>query len=169
MESKKQSKQVCFALDESKHSVHALSWVFVNLLKPGDKLNTIVIVDHEEDVEPTKSRAKTLLRAVWESHVVDVYMSLTVLTGKPGKQICNYVKEVSPDTLVLGSAGKTHVEGLMVGSVSNYCIANASCAVVVVRLTEKVEHRGRELTVEESDRIAKRSCSPYWFDEKHKV
>jgi hypothetical protein len=50
------------------------------------------------------------------------------------KEICAVVDERRPDFLVLGSAGKTRVKGLIVGSVSNFCVSNANCAVIVVRM-----------------------------------
>jgi hypothetical protein len=60
-----------------------------------------------------------------------VDLSVQVLVGKPGKvcgytsnleEICALVDKRKPELLVLGSAGKTHLKGFMVGSVSSYCV-----------------------------------------------
>ncbi|KAI8800772.1 hypothetical protein BJ742DRAFT_63167 [Cladochytrium replicatum] len=132
------AKLVVFALDESDHSVAALNWTFDYILKDGDKLTVSVVIDKEGDRDATISRVKTLLRAVWQTTTLQVSMSMRVLVGKKaGEQIVGLVDELSPAMLVLGSAGKNHVTGFLVGSTSNYCIANAKCAVIVARLDEE--------------------------------
>ncbi|KAI8813205.1 hypothetical protein BJ742DRAFT_475134 [Cladochytrium replicatum] len=139
-------KLVVFALDESDHSVAALNWTFDYILKDGDKLTVAVVIDKESDRD-TISRVKTLLRAVWQTTTLQVSMSMRVLVGKKaGEQIVGLVAELNPAMLVLGSAGKNHVTGFLVGSTSNYCVANATCAVIVARLDEEAEARGRGLS-----------------------
>jgi nucleotide-binding universal stress UspA family protein len=53
--------------------------------------------------------------------------------GGPRETICQVVKEESADFLVIGSRGLGTLERLMLGSVSDYIIHHAACAVVVVR------------------------------------
>jgi nucleotide-binding universal stress UspA family protein len=53
--------------------------------------------------------------------------------GGPRETICQVAKEVGADFLVIGSRGLGTVERLMLGSVSDYIIHHAPCAVLVVR------------------------------------
>ncbi|KAJ3046138.1 hypothetical protein HDV00_003888 [Rhizophlyctis rosea] len=157
-------KTVLFALDESAHSVGALNWVFDYVLQNGDKLVTVVVTEKESS-DAVVSRVKTLLRAVWQSNDKNVTMTVRVLHGsnsKAGELICKLASEVNPSMLILGSAGKSHVKGLLVGSVSNYCIAEAPCNVIVARMKpEEEEERGRTLQAISAGR--RRSLSPLFI------
>ncbi|KAL3900629.1 MAG: hypothetical protein SGCHY_001192 [Lobulomycetales sp.] len=128
---------VMFALDESPCSMGALNWLFTSLLKDKDHLSVVACVDKDEEVDKMMHHCKTLVRAVWDAHAVDVDMSVQILLGKPGKAICEAVDSQKPDLLVLGSAGKNNIKGLLVGSVSSYCVANANTAVIVCRVPVK--------------------------------
>ncbi|KAJ3327433.1 hypothetical protein HDU76_011808 [Blyttiomyces sp. JEL0837] len=154
---------ILVALDESTHSVNALTWCFDYLVKsPEDKITVVSVIASEAEREATTSRLKTLLRAVYQANTVEVKLSVRVLVGfgsQIGPLLCALVDEVKPAMLVLGSAGKSHLEGFMVGSVSQYCIAHASCPVIVSRLTVN-EERGREKIV--SGAVRRRSKSPFF-------
>ena len=157
------NKNVLFALDESSHSIAALNWAFDYILQNGDKLTTVVVTD-KESADAVLSRVKTLLRAVWQSNDKNVTMTVRVLhgsSGKAGDLICKCAEEVNPSMLILGSAGKTHVKGLMVGSVSNYCISHASCPVIVARMVESEDDaRGRRNSLSAISAGRRRSMSP---------
>ncbi|TPX63786.1 hypothetical protein SpCBS45565_g06361 [Spizellomyces sp. 'palustris'] len=155
-------KNILFALDESEHSVAALNWAFDYLLRDGDKLTVAVVVD-KEDVTAVTSRVKTLLRSVWQSNNVNCTMGVRVLVGAPhkaGELICKLVEEleVKPAMLVLGSAGKSHVQGFFVGSVSHYCVEHATIPVIVARCGDE---RGRN-TSKGSTGSRRRSISPFF-------
>ncbi|KAJ1566198.1 hypothetical protein HK405_010796 [Cladochytrium tenue] len=140
------SKEVLFALDESVHSIAALNWALEYTVKsPSDSLAVVVVVSNESERDPTISRVKTLLRALHESSQFEVKLSIRVLVGSQvGPLICGLVEDLKPSMLVLGSAGKSHMEGLIVGSVSQYCVSHATCPVIVARLTQN-EERGRSI------------------------
>ncbi|KAJ3043546.1 hypothetical protein HK097_001713 [Rhizophlyctis rosea] len=159
-------KNVLFALDESSHSVAALNWVFDHILQNNDKLTTVVVTDKESS-EAVLSRVKTLLRAVWHSNDKNVTMTVRVLhgsSGKAGDLICKFAGEINPAMLVLGSAGKSHVKGLLVGSVSNYCVSHAPCPVIVARMVESEEDaRGRRNSLSAVSAGRRRSLSPLFI------
>jgi nucleotide-binding universal stress UspA family protein len=56
-----------------------------------------------------------------------------VSSGDVGAALCALVKDLNINTLVIGSTGKSMLQRMMLGSVSEYCIRNAPCAVVVVK------------------------------------
>ncbi|KAI9361616.1 hypothetical protein DFJ73DRAFT_813744 [Zopfochytrium polystomum] len=142
-------------------------WAMESIVKSGvpkenkDNLTVVVVMSAESERLATISRIKTLLRAVYQSTTADVNLSIRAVVGfgsQVGPLICSLVDEHRPDMLVLGSAGKTHVEGFLVGSVSQYCISHANCPVVVARLTP-ADERGRDLRT--GAKLRKRSVSPY--------
>lgn len=59
--------------------------------------------------------------------------SAVVREGAAARVLVNEATELDADVLVVGSRGLGAMSGLMLGSVSDYCIRNAPCPVVVVR------------------------------------
>ncbi|CAI9096174.1 OLC1v1032259C1 [Oldenlandia corymbosa var. corymbosa] len=56
--------------------------------------------------------------------------------GEPKQTICEAVEKHNVQLLVLGTHGKGVLERTFLGSVSNYCVHNAKCPVLVVRKTD---------------------------------
>ena len=52
--------------------------------------------------------------------------------GEPRETIVNQMKEKDYDLLVMGRRGLSTVETMLIGSVSDYCLRNASIPVTVV-------------------------------------
>eukprot|EP01027_Heterolobosea_sp_BB2_P027816 GEZU01043462.1.p1 GENE.GEZU01043462.1~~GEZU01043462.1.p1 ORF type:complete len:174 (+),score=31.29 GEZU01043462.1:94-615(+) len=51
-----------------------------------------------------------------------------------GQRICDFAEEQDADVLYIGSRGRGPVTSMLLGSISNYCSANATtCSVEVVR------------------------------------
>ncbi|KAH8552989.1 hypothetical protein BGW37DRAFT_487968 [Umbelopsis sp. PMI_123] len=56
-----------------------------------------------------------------------------ILKGDPKHEIVRLSNEIGADMLVIGSRGLGAVKRLTMGSVSDYCVHNAECPVIVVR------------------------------------
>ncbi|MEC4984386.1 MAG: universal stress protein [Oscillatoria sp. PMC 1068.18] len=53
--------------------------------------------------------------------------------GDPGQVICNSAKSWGADLIIVGRRGRTGLSEILLGSVSNYVLHHASCAVLVVQ------------------------------------
>ncbi|KAI9008725.1 hypothetical protein DFJ74DRAFT_688382 [Hyaloraphidium curvatum] len=62
-----------------------------------------------------------------------VHEPVTVKREDPRDVISEYVETKKPDVLVVGSRGMGAVRRLMIGSVSDHLVHNASCPVLVVK------------------------------------
>ncbi|KAJ3107598.1 Beta-1,4 N-acetylgalactosaminyltransferase 1, partial [Physocladia obscura] len=148
------SRNIFVAVDESAHSVAAFNWVLDNIkLAPGDTVTAVVGIDSEDQRESathisfqTLERIKSLIRAIADpDHLSFRYaVQLVVAPGTFGPKLVALVSDAQPDLLVLGSAGKSHLEGLFVGSVSHYALVNANVPVIVARLTPADEARAQK-------------------------
>ncbi len=56
-----------------------------------------------------------------------------VIEGSPGSALCALAEEVSADAIVLGTRGRSGIRRALLGSVSDYVVRNAPCAVVIAR------------------------------------
>ena len=54
-------------------------------------------------------------------------------TGSPASAIIDVAEDTGADFIVMGSRGLGLVKGVLLGSVSQYVVENASCAVMVVK------------------------------------
>jgi nucleotide-binding universal stress UspA family protein len=58
--------------------------------------------------------------------------------GEPGPMICNAAISCQADLIIMGRRGRTGLSELFLGSVSNYVLHHAPCAVLVVQHSANV-------------------------------
>ncbi len=54
-------------------------------------------------------------------------------TGMPAVSILDYIRDNSIDMVVMGSRGLSVVQGIFLGSISQYVIERAKCPIVIVK------------------------------------
>jgi nucleotide-binding universal stress UspA family protein len=54
-----------------------------------------------------------------------------VISGDPGRALCELATEISAQALVLGTRGRGGIKRALLGSVSDYVVRNAPCPVVI--------------------------------------
>lgn len=74
------------------------------------------------------------LQALAETiQAIGLNVDLLEQVGQPGPLICQTAEEWEADLIVLGRRGLTAVKELMMGSISNYVLHHAPCAVLVLQ------------------------------------
>jgi nucleotide-binding universal stress UspA family protein len=136
------SRRIVVGVDGSPHSGRALDWAIAEARRTGNTLQLVgawlfpmaLGYAFTTTVHEVSDAARdTVDRAV--AHVADVAPELTV-TGEtteqpPGPALVAASK--GAELLVVGSRGLGGFEGLLLGSVSQYCSRHATCSVVVIR------------------------------------
>ncbi|WOL17591.1 universal stress protein A-like protein [Canna indica] len=147
--------RVMVAIDESDCSHHALKWVLSNLrvslassplvvftAQPLTDLGFLAAASHGsppmeliQTVQRHQQQVSTSLlekaKEICAQHGV-VAETITEV-GDPKEVICNATEKLNINLLVVGSHGKGALERAFLGSVSNYCVHNAKCPVLVVK------------------------------------
>lgn len=151
------------ALDNSNTSKAALKWAIDNLVDRGDRVVIIHVLHKDKDksvpaqkklwedtgsplIPLSEYRELSLSKQyglTLDAEVVDMLDTValekeaTVVTkvywGDPREKICNATEELKVDCLVMGSRGLGLLKRVLLGSVSNYVVSNASCPVTVVK------------------------------------
>ncbi|KAJ8548293.1 hypothetical protein K7X08_030762 [Anisodus acutangulus] len=157
-EEKKKKKKVMVAIDESDCSFYALEWALENLdqsllnaevvlftAQPIDDFGYINIYAETFAVatppelmanvqENQRKVANALLKKAKDLCTQHKIVAETVTqVGDPKETICKVAEKLHVNLLVLGSHNKGALQRAFLGSVSNYCVHNAKCPVLVVR------------------------------------
>jgi nucleotide-binding universal stress UspA family protein len=96
------------------------------------------ILELEEQVvkEATEELKAWLGSLVNKARDAGIQAASDYLTGEPGRQICAFAKEWGADLILIGRRGRSGLSELLLGSVSNYVIHHAHCAVMVIQHQE---------------------------------
>jgi nucleotide-binding universal stress UspA family protein len=60
-------------------------------------------------------------------------LETSVIEGDPGPALCQFAAEINATAIIVGSRGLGRIKRAFLGSVSDYVVRNAPCAVVVTR------------------------------------
>jgi nucleotide-binding universal stress UspA family protein len=135
--------KIVVGVDGSDSSKQALRWAVrqaeltgasVEALTAWDFPKSLGMLAPMSDGFNPEAEAREVLTAAIEDTVgasPPVAVSAAVVRGHPALSLVAASKSAS--LLVVGSRGHGEFVGMMIGSVSEYCVANAACPVVVIR------------------------------------
>ena len=80
-----------------------------------------------------RQRRRELLEQIRPANA-KIPVSHVFLEGDPANEIVRYAADATVDVIVIGTHGRTGVDRLMLGSVAEKVMRDASCSVLVVKL-----------------------------------
>jgi nucleotide-binding universal stress UspA family protein len=137
--------RIVAGIDGSDGSLGALSWAARQAHLTGSVLEVVMTwewpsslgwaVPVPEDFDPEADVRKTLEAAIDSTRVnyPGIAVEGRVVNGHPAPTLVGAAK--GADLLVVGSRGHGEFVGMLIGSVSEYCVSNAECPVLVHRGT----------------------------------
>ena len=145
-------RKILIATDGSKYSNAAASEAVAiakrcgaNLIAasvvPYETISPLGIVHSEMQwelvTEESRKAAESNIKNVKEiAEKEDVKIEELILEGRPYEAIINAAKEKRVDLIVVGSHGRTGLDRLLMGSVTERVIGHADCAVLVVKVSK---------------------------------
>ena len=142
-------QKLLVATDGSKYSMAAANQAVGIAKRCGAELFVISVVPSETaspfDTVHTEVKHETIAEKEFregEKNVNDllviarqegVDVSGLVIEGRPYEAIVEHAREKGADLIVMGSHGKTGIERLLMGSVTERVVGHADCAVLVVK------------------------------------
>ncbi len=88
-----------------------------------------------DSIEATRQRGKDALTELAKSFGIKV--ETTFAEGDPGHEIVRVAEELNADLIVLGTHGYTGWKRFTLGSVAEFVVRHAPCAVLTIRPKEK--------------------------------
>jgi universal stress protein A len=106
--------------------MHVVEWL------PAVTEGTFGIYPHRKDIEKVKALSLEKLGEMAKAHPGQGIRT-KVKEGKPATVILNVVRELEPDLVVMGSHGRSKLDHLLIGSVTERVIRKAPCPVLTVK------------------------------------
>lgn len=115
-------KAVNFAIEYAMRFNSALFPVYVVSPKPGEDREKIIKTGMAvlEDVKKKAAEQGVIATGLLEA-------------GSPYEAIMAVADRVKADVIIVGTSGKTVIDRVLIGSVSEYIVRNARCTVIVVK------------------------------------
>ncbi|KAH9812226.1 hypothetical protein DFH28DRAFT_979170 [Melampsora americana] len=143
----------CFlvATDGEEYSIQALDWLMGSLVENGDEVVVLRVIEpgslaHKQfmavNEETTKSEAQDVLLHVLTKNDRQINVTVEFVIGPPIKTIQRMLEVYKPDSLVVGTRGRSTSawqKAFSLGSTSQYLVARSPVPVIVVRPQRKVE------------------------------
>ena len=123
-------KKITIASDGSPHSDAAWEEALFIARRVGSDLTVLSVARNDGELEMARAIVDELKA---RSDLAGVDVSPLVLQGRPDEVIIKAAQKNRSDLIVLGAMGKTGLESLLMGSVTERVIAQAPCAVLVVK------------------------------------
>ena len=125
---------VLVAYDGKEHTKKAVDYAVKYAKAFGERLYVMSVIPskkHMDEVDDIKEKLESIKSSA-ESEGVE---TITIIeAGNPSETLLSSVKRFECGTIVVGrSDNKTGLDRVVLGSVSNYVVNNASCTVIVVQ------------------------------------
>jgi nucleotide-binding universal stress UspA family protein len=127
---------ILLATDGKPHSDKAVSYAVDYTSMSGAALFTVFVVSHKpgDDRDKTIKAGMAVLEDV-KKNAAEKGVNITTLleAGSPYEAILAAADRVKADVIIVGTSGKTVIDRVLIGSVSEYIVRTARCTVVVVK------------------------------------
>ncbi|KAG4381411.1 hypothetical protein AAZX31_15G134900 [Glycine max] len=144
------ARRLGVAVDFSACSIKALNWTVDNVVREGDNLILIIVRNahgYEHALIPLAEFSDPVLMKRYElkpaPEVIDIVSTaakqknivvlMKIYWGDARERLCEAIDHVPLDYLTLGNRGLGTLQRVIMGSVSNYVVNNATCPVTVVK------------------------------------
>ncbi|HNX47609.1 MAG TPA: universal stress protein [Methanomassiliicoccales archaeon] len=127
---------VVLATDGRSHTSKAIDYALEYARLHKEALFVVFVIGprHEENREGTVGDAKKHLEQI-KARATQQGVETTVLleTGAPAESTIAVAERVNASVIIVGTSGKTVLDRVLIGSVSDHVVHNSHCTVIVVK------------------------------------
>ncbi|MEM0448407.1 MAG: universal stress protein [Methanomassiliicoccales archaeon] len=127
---------ILLATDGKPHSEKAVRYAldYASLRKANLFIVHVVSPRAEDDKERLIKHGMSLLEEL-KSRAAKEGVSVTTMleAGNPYEAILEAAERVKAEAIIVGTSGKTAIDRVLIGSVSEYIVRNSKCTVIVVK------------------------------------
>ncbi|KAM5548853.1 hypothetical protein ABKV19_000327 [Rosa sericea] len=130
---RRRGRDILIAIDHGPNSKHAFDWALIHFCRLADTIHLIHAVSSVQNgivYEASQGLMQKLALEAFE--VAMVRTNARIVEGDPGKVICKEAERIKPVAVVMGSRGRSLIQSVLQGSVSEYCFHNFKSAPVII-------------------------------------
>ncbi|XP_031271128.1 uncharacterized protein LOC116129551 [Pistacia vera] len=130
---RRRGRDILIAVDHGPNSKHAFDWALIHLCRLADTIHlvhAVSTVNNEIVYEASRELMQNLALEALE--VAMVMTEARIVQGEAGKVICKEAERMKAAAVVMGIRGRSLMQSVLQGSVSEYCFHNCKSASVVI-------------------------------------
>jgi nucleotide-binding universal stress UspA family protein len=127
---------ILLATDGKPHSEKAVNFAFEFAALRKESLFVVFAVSpkSEDDKDKIIKQGMVVLEELKKRGAKENVKVTTMLeAGNPYEAVLDAADRVKADAIVVGTSGKTAIDRVLIGSVSEYIVRNSKCTVIVVK------------------------------------
>ena len=127
---------ILLATDGKAHSEKAVNFAFEHVLSHKAHLYIVYVVNPkaDEDKERLTQGAMGVLETLKNRAVAQGINVTTMLeAGSPYDTLLAAAERIKAEAIIVGTSGKTALDRVLIGSVSEFIVRNARCTVIIVK------------------------------------
>jgi nucleotide-binding universal stress UspA family protein len=127
---------ILLATDGKPHSEKAVNFAFEFAALRKENLFVVFAVSpkSEDDKDKIIKQGMAVLEELKKRGAKENIKVTTMLeAGNPYEAVLDAADRVKADAIVVGTSGKTAIDRVLIGSVSEYIVRNSKCTVIVVK------------------------------------
>lgn len=130
---RRRGRDLLVAIDFGPNSRHAFRWALAHLARIADTLHLVHAVSSvQNDLVYNKSQELMDELAVEAFKESLVHTKARIVEGDAGKVICREAERLKPAAVIIGTRGRSLIQSVLQGSVSEYCFHNCKAAPVII-------------------------------------
>ncbi|KAI8881235.1 adenine nucleotide alpha hydrolases-like protein [Backusella circina FSU 941] len=148
LRSKRRPRSYLVACDFSDESFHCIEWTLGTVMRDGDTLYVVTIVNRDDNPDAVKEAGLSLSKELKKASetvtneaksvmaqmlLFDVKLITYAICGRVKDVLSNLIDELPLSMVICGSRGRGTVKGLLMGSISTYLVHKSSVPVTVIR------------------------------------
>nr|XP_043624385.1 uncharacterized protein LOC122595963 isoform X2 [Erigeron canadensis] len=144
------ARDIIIAVDHGPKSKHAFDWALVHFCRAGDTIHLVHSVSSLKNTIVYNVTQTLMEKLSLEAlKVAMVKVETRIVEGDAGKAICKEADKVKPVAVVMGTRGRSLMQSVLKGSVSEYVYHNCKAAPVII--VPGIVEAGEESVVSSDD------------------
>ncbi|KAI8875313.1 adenine nucleotide alpha hydrolases-like protein [Backusella circina FSU 941] len=150
----RKSRSYLVAFDFSEESKLALEWALGTMMRDGDTLHVVTVINREDNPNTVKKAGLSLsnelnkasnalvaetTRVLGQMLLYDIKAHIFTICGRVKDVLSSLIDELQLTMVVCGNNGRGTVKGMLMGSISTYLVHKSSVPVTVIRPQKKKE------------------------------
>ncbi|EOX97997.1 Adenine nucleotide alpha hydrolases-like superfamily protein isoform 2, partial [Theobroma cacao] len=128
---RRRGRDIVIAVDHGPNSKHAFDWALIHLVRLADTIHLVHAVSSVRNEIVYETSQGLMEKLAVEAFEVAM-TTARIVEGDAGKVICKEAERLKPAAVVMGTRGRSLIQSVLQGSVSEYCFHNCKSAPVII-------------------------------------